>query len=58
MWAKAKHPPTLAPTLKLTNILNAGTIHKGTPSSDFSIFDPLHAFFGIFIAKLEPTTLI
>jgi hypothetical protein len=29
------------------NILNAGTIHEGTPSSAFSIFDPLHAFFGI-----------
>jgi hypothetical protein len=47
-----------SPTLKFANILNAGTVHEGTPSSDFSIFDPLHAFFGIYFAKLESTILI
>jgi hypothetical protein len=38
-------------TLKFTNILNAGTVHEGTPSSDFSIFDLLHAFFGSFFLQ-------
>jgi hypothetical protein len=41
----------VTPTLKFANILNAGTVNEGTPSSDFSIFDPLHVF-------LESTTLI
>jgi hypothetical protein len=36
------------PTLKLTNILNAGTVHEGTPSSDFSIFDPYMLFLAFF----------
>jgi hypothetical protein len=49
---------TEPPTLKFVNILNAGTVHEGTPFSDFFIFDPLHAFFGIFFVKLESTTLI
>jgi hypothetical protein len=41
----------LPPTLKLANILNAGTVHEGTPSSDFSIFDPIHAFFWHFLLQ-------
>jgi hypothetical protein len=49
---------TVPPTLKLANILNAGTVHEGTPSSDFSIFDPYMLFLDFFFAKLESTTLI
>jgi hypothetical protein len=29
------------------------TIHKKTPFSDFSIFSPLHTFFGIFFHKIK-----
>jgi hypothetical protein len=29
------------------------TIHKKTPSSNFSIFVPLHTFFGIFFYKIK-----
>jgi hypothetical protein len=46
-----------APTLEFAVILNARTIHEGTPLYDFSIFAPLHFFFGNFFAKLESTTL-
>jgi hypothetical protein len=38
--------------------INAGTVHEGTPSSDFSIFDPYMLFLAFFFAKLESTTLI
>jgi hypothetical protein len=37
----------LPPTLNLATILNVGTLLEGTPFSDFSIFAPLHTFFGI-----------
>jgi hypothetical protein len=45
-------------TLEFAYVLNAGIVHEGTPFSDFSIFAPLHAFFGNFFPKLESTTLI
>jgi hypothetical protein len=43
------HGGAKAPTLNLAIILNAGTIHEGIPFSDFSIFAPIHFFFGIFL---------
>jgi hypothetical protein len=44
-------------TLEFAYVLNAGTIHDETQLSDFSIFAPLHAFFGI-LTKLESMILI
>jgi hypothetical protein len=46
------------PALKLAYVLNAGIVHKGTPFFNFSIFGPLHAYFGILFTKLESKTLI
>jgi hypothetical protein len=39
-------------TLDLTLVLNAGTVHQGTPLPNFPIFAPLHAFFGNFFSKI------
>jgi hypothetical protein len=43
--------------LDVSLVLNVGTIHHGTPLSNFPIFAHIHVFFGIF-PKLESTTLI
>ena len=40
-------------TLEFAYVLNAGTVYKGAPFSDFSIFEPLHAFFGFFKYKIR-----
>jgi hypothetical protein len=39
-------------TLEFAYVLNEGTVHEGTPFSDFSIFAPLHTFFGIIFYKI------
>jgi hypothetical protein len=39
---------SLAWTLDLTLVLNAGTVHQGMGSLDFPHFHPLHVFFGNF----------
>jgi hypothetical protein len=33
-------------------VLNAGTVHQGTPLPDFPIFAPLHIFFWHFFSKI------
>jgi hypothetical protein len=35
-------------TLEFVYVLNADTVHEGTPFSNFPIFAPLHVFFGNF----------
>jgi hypothetical protein len=45
-------------TPEFAYVLNAGNVYKGAPFYDFSIFAPLHAFFGYFFTKLESSTLI
>jgi hypothetical protein len=40
-------------TLEFVYVLNAGTVHEGTPFSHFSIFAPPTCFFWHFFYKIE-----
>jgi hypothetical protein len=44
--------------LDVSLVLNAGTVHHGTPLPDSPILAHLHDFFGNFSPKLESMTLI